>query len=38
MQQLLELVRQAQESGDYQPLVDLIPYARVSTQNRNVPF
>lgn len=29
MQQLLELVRQAQESGDYQPLVDLIPYARV---------
>ena len=29
MQQLLDLVRQAHDSGDYQPLVDLIPYARV---------
>lgn len=29
MQQLLELVRQAHDSGDYQPLLELIPYARV---------
>ncbi|GAA0786102.1 PaaI family thioesterase [Marinobacterium sediminicola] len=29
MQQLLELVKQAHASGDYQPLVDLIPYAQV---------
>ncbi|GAA0683583.1 PaaI family thioesterase [Marinobacterium maritimum] len=29
MQHLLELVKKAHASGDYQPLVDLIPYARV---------
>ena len=29
MQQLLELVKKAHASADYQPLVDLIPYARV---------
>lgn len=29
MKQLLELVKEAKLSGDYQPLVDLIPYARM---------
>ncbi|PSL15212.1 acyl-coenzyme A thioesterase PaaI-like protein [Marinobacterium halophilum] len=29
MQQLLELVTEAKASGDYQPLVELIPYARI---------
>ncbi|MBV0932008.1 PaaI family thioesterase [Marinobacterium weihaiense] len=29
MQQLIELVADAKRSGDYQPLVDLIPYARL---------
>jgi len=29
MQQLLDLIRRAHEKGNYQPLVDLIPYARV---------
>lgn len=29
MQQLLDLVTEAKRSGNYQPLVDLIPYARM---------
>ncbi|MBP0049360.1 PaaI family thioesterase [Marinobacterium sp. AK62] len=29
MKQLLDLVTEAHQSGDYQPLVDLIPYARM---------